>query len=85
VYCVSVVTCYALLIYTIDDILNANDKLLNIADKVEVYILWLKVVKSAHIDSPPALIVFALDIDYYALVNVISRRLNCLSLEIDFT
>jgi hypothetical protein len=44
VYCVSVIVYYALLIYTVDDILDANDKLLNIANKVKDYILWLKVV-----------------------------------------
>jgi hypothetical protein len=56
VYCVFVLTCYALLIYTTDDILNDNDKLLNTVDKVEVYILWLKLVKSAHTDSAPLLV-----------------------------
>jgi hypothetical protein len=47
------VTCYALLIYIVDDILNANDKLLNIVDKVEVYILVKSGKKVTHIDSPP--------------------------------
>jgi hypothetical protein len=35
------------------DILDANDKLVNTANKVKNYILWLKVVQSAHTDSPP--------------------------------
>jgi len=53
VYSMFVVTFYALLIYTVDNILNVNDKLLNTTDKIEAYILWFKVVKSVHTDSPP--------------------------------
>jgi hypothetical protein len=44
--------CDCLLIYVVDDILN---KLLNITDKFEYNILWLKVEKSAHIDLRPLL------------------------------
>jgi hypothetical protein len=53
VYCVYVIVYYALLIYVVDDILNANDKLLNTTDKVEEYILWLKVVKVLILIHPP--------------------------------
>ena len=38
--------------YGVDDILNANDKLLNI---IGGFILWLKVTNCAHTDSPPPL------------------------------
>jgi hypothetical protein len=36
--------------YIVDDILNANDKLLNI---VEEYILWLKLIKVIILIHPP--------------------------------
>jgi hypothetical protein len=44
VYYVFVVAYCSWLIYTTDDTLNANVKLLNIAHKVKEYTLWLKVV-----------------------------------------
>jgi hypothetical protein len=43
---------YALLIYTTDDILNTNDKLLI---KLKIHILWLKVVLVLILIHPPLL------------------------------
>jgi hypothetical protein len=54
VYCVYMVICYALFIYNVDDIFNANDKFLNTSNNVEEFILWLKVVKVIILIHPPS-------------------------------